>query len=198
MYLNLSGRRVMPGVRQLPSMGQIKVFILRPDSDRFRGLYFRDEADVDVIHRFNGLPIAEWSPVGVDVDDEGPYLPEGDFPSLIGHIPVFSQRAAEALGDMLEPNGQLLPLDCGRGVYYAYNVTKLVDALDEEQSEIVRFSSGRIMDIRRYALAGEGLDEGLTIFKLSVTPLLRVFVTGRFVEAVELSGLVGFTFPPAV
>ncbi len=179
-------------------MGQMKVFILQPDSNRFRGLYFRDEADVDVIYQFNGQPIADWSPVGVDIDNEDPYLPEGDFPSLIGHIPVFSRRAAKALGDILGSNGQLLPLDCGRGVYYAYNVTKLVDALDEEQSEIARFSSGRIMDIRRYAFVGENLDEGLTIFKLSSTPLLRVFVTTRFVEAVERSGLVGFTFPPAV
>ena len=178
----------------------MNIYILRSDYDKYQSFCFRNEADAEVASRFNGKPIPDWEPVPVEPDEEdGDHLPASDFPSLlVSHMPIFSQRAVDELGDILEPNGQLLPLDYNRGLYYAYNVTKLVNALDEERSEIVRFSTGRIMDIKRYAFVRDELDEGLTIFKLLPTPLLRVFVTDRFVKAVEEAGLTGFKFLPAV
>jgi uncharacterized protein DUF1629 len=200
IFGNLSGRRVMPGVRQLPLEQQMGVYILKSDYDQYQSFCFKNEADAEVPFRFNGKTITDWIPVSVEADvGKGGSLPASDFPSLlVGHMPLFSQRAVDALGEMLRPNGQLLPLDYGSGAYYAYNVTKLLDALDEERSEIVRFPTGRIMDIKRYAFIRGQLEEGLTIFKLLPTPLLRVFVTGKFVEAVERAGLTGFKFLPAV
>jgi hypothetical protein len=119
--------------------------------------------------------------------------PRTDFPSF-GGVPVFSQRAIEALRDLLEPCGEILPLRCHEGTYFAYNVTRLVDALDEAQSELERFSSGRIMWIERPVFFPDRL-AGEVIFKVPQSPN-RTFVTDPFVRRIWERGLVGFDLQP--
>lgn len=177
----------------------MNVYILDSDANRYQNLVPVREADWDVFDAFRGTPIgASWSPVKVEVlvDDLHKNRPPSDFPSLATDVPVFSQRAAEALGDLLEGNGELLPLDCDEGVYYAYNVTHVVDALDVAQSEFKRFESGRIMDIVQHVFQPEKL-AGLTIFKLPYMRVSRVYVTDDFVRRVQETGLTGFDFRPA-
>jgi hypothetical protein len=89
-------------------------------------------------------------------------------------------------------NGELLPLALTDESYFVYNATRQVDALDEDRSELVRFGSGRIMDIKRYEFRPEHLQRA-TIFRL---PQVQgaVFVTDRFVERVAEAGLTGFDF----
>ena len=63
---------------------------------------------------------------------EGGRLPPGDFCELPGGPLVFSPRALEALGDLLEGRGELLPIrvvDAEDG-YGVFNTTRLSDALD--------------------------------------------------------------------
>ncbi len=62
-----------------------------------------------------------------------------------------SLRAAEVLQPILEGNGELLPLDCEEGDYFIFNVTRVVDALDESDSDLVKFPDGkRIMEVKRF------------------------------------------------
>ena len=63
-------------------------------------------------------------------------------------IPTFSERAVQALGDMLSRNGELAPIKMNEAMqYYGFNPTRIVDVVDEEKSTIAYFSSGRLMDL---------------------------------------------------
>lgn len=122
--------------------------------------------------------------------------PAGDFPGFSSHIPVFSQRSMEVLGQTLTSAGEIVPLNCQNcdKDYLALNVTTLVDALHEAQSEVKRYrSSGRIRRILKYAFRVEKLKD-VSIFKLPETPLQQVYVTAGFVENVIGSSLQGFVF----
>jgi hypothetical protein len=173
------------------------VYLLKADY-RYQGLVPPpDPAMIDVMQRFDGTPIGKsWEVVTVEVDDDEPTdLPVGDFSLLGSHLPVFSRRAVELLRKDLEQHGELLKVACDCGEYYAYNVTTLIDALNVEDSDIHYFAPGRIMRVRRYSLYLDRLQDAL-IFKLPQVPLLNVFVTDRFVDLIEPTGLTGFHFEP--
>lgn len=146
----------------------------------------------------NCEPIGDrWRPVQIDEVDDEPLcgeLPPGDF-EFLGTIPVFSERAVEAIGDILRANGELLPLLFDKGTYWAYHVTRIIDALDVERSEVKCFStSQKIMHIVRYAFRPEALTDDVTIFTIPEMCRSRVYVTDRFVERVQEAGLTGFDF----
>ncbi len=118
-----------------------------------------------------------------------------DYPCVNMIYPAFSQRACDALRDMLEPNGELLPLDSECGAYYYYNCQTYTDALDYEQSTIEwprrqeKYIAG---DILRYVFDDQQLKH-LSIFGLSIYPIY-LYVTESFKQRVEEAGLMGFDF----
>src|SRR5438552_3879714 len=69
-----------------------------------------------------------------------------DYPCIGLRIPTFSYRAVSALRDLLEPNGELLPLDSDEGpdAFWAYNTTTVADVLDRERSDIEWFPRDRL------------------------------------------------------
>ncbi|MGH9874927.1 MAG: imm11 family protein [Pyrinomonadaceae bacterium] len=172
------------------------IYLLNSDTSHYRGLQPpENNRFMGMIERFDGTPIgAAWDVFEVTYDDDSIELPLSDFASLtFQHIPVFSKPAARALRSLLAGAGELLPLRCGEAKYLAFNVTALVDALDLENSEVFRFASGKIMDVKTYVLDGERLGSA-AIFKLTETPLMDVFVSDEFVNVVETAGLTGFLF----
>lgn len=173
----------------------MRTFELQPDSENYRWLTLVRESDFNVLA---DLPDSrrenDWIPLAAEwIDDalnEG--KPESDFPTL-GSTPVFSRRAVDALSDMLIENGELLPLALANGNYFVYNTTRVIDALDEERSELVRLSTGRVMRVVKYVFHQT---VGFTpVFRI---PQLRtkVFVTDRFMERVTTAGLTGFALKP--
>jgi len=173
----------------------MNVYILDADVNRYRGIYYlNSENIVEFNRRFNGTPMRKtWR--GQDKFAFIPErLPKGDTPGLSSHIPVFGSRAVETLADLLEPNGELLPIACDGEQYFLFNATRLVDALDEANCEVERFSDGGILDITRYSFFQKKL-EGVIVFKLPQKPLWSVYVTDPFVERVKAAGLKGFKFP---
>lgn len=167
------------------------VYELRTRSDQFSNLAFWDERDNARFQEFDGRSMAEkWEPPAVkaaDQKDEAATL--GDY-ALLGTIPVFSARAVDALGDLLRPNGELLPLLYSRGDVYAYNVTTVVDALDPAASRVTRFADGAVMWIDQYVFKQELLD-GIAIFKIPELPRGYVFLTESFAERVTTMALAG-------
>lgn len=168
-------------------------------ADRYQWLTLVNEADDwETIYQFNGTPIgAAWRPLRVETfDEEGESeqpIPS-DCPSLFAGVPTLSLRAAEVLQPILDRNGELLPLNCEEGDYFIFHVTRVVDALDEAGSEIVRFPDGKkIMHIKHFIFFASLLN-GVDMFKLPQQLLGSVFVTDRFVQAVRQAGLVGFNF----
>jgi hypothetical protein len=119
--------------------------------------------------------------------------PKGDMPGLTGSIPVFTPRAVEALADFLEPNGELVKIRCQKDTLFLYNVTRIVDALDEDSSGLKRFDDVRMLTIDHYSFLEDKLSR-LTIFKLVLWRLGPPYVTDVFVRRVEEAGLRGFKF----
>jgi hypothetical protein len=131
----------------------------------------------------------------------------GDYPVLAGFpgypiTPIFSHRAAEALAELLEGNGELLPLTSNIGEYYAFNITCEVDALDEEHSEFKLYSElyddlGEDPDfllVTRFMLYLDRVAD-LSIFKLPKRNRKNIpLVTDRFVQRVQEANLQGFAF----
>jgi hypothetical protein len=117
-----------------------------------------------------------------------------DYPCVNLVIPAFSRRAVDALRDLVEPNGELLPLVSRVGEYYAYNITTVADVLDLKQSEIQWMDNRHIfaLSINRYECHGDRM-EGLSIFRL-VEHGAAAFVTQVFVDRVREHNLRGFHF----
>jgi hypothetical protein len=145
---------------------------------------------------FDGRSLAgNWTPVQMEAADEDDITADlGDY-ALLGTVPVFSATAVDALLDLLRPNGELLPVRYSRKEYMAYNVSRVIDALDESQSAITRFTTGRIMSITKYVF-DEDLLISAPIFKIPQLPLAYVFVSEVFVNRVRDTGLTGFSFRP--
>jgi hypothetical protein len=118
-----------------------------------------------------------------------------DYPCINLSRPAFSQRAVDLLRDILEPNGELLPVRHKIGRYYFYNCTCMTSCVDLSKSKITRLSDGGIVfGTKKLVFFDEMLDD-LTIFKIR-TQLLELFCTWRFVDRVERVGLRGFAFIP--
>ncbi len=173
----------------------MRVYILRADTNTFRGIYYKDAEGFSDFHRqFDGTPMKTWRTGRETFRFDPDNLPKGDMASFDTPIPIFHPRAVDALAEFLEPNGELLPISCQGEEYFMFNVTRLVDALDEKHSDVDRFDDGRVMDIDRWAFLNEKL-VGETVFKLRQDPLGWVYVTDPFVKRVLETGLRGFRFP---
>jgi hypothetical protein len=71
---------------------------------------------------------------------------------------VFSRKAATALAYLPEGNGELFPLLIADEEDYLFNVIRVIDALDESRSEIIRFDgTSRVMEIAVHYLSRKDL-----------------------------------------
>lgn len=121
-----------------------------------------------------------------------------DFPCVSLSIPAFSERAATALQDLLEPNGELLEFRFSNRVYFAFHCRRIVEILDHCQTSGA-FYSGYSANRKKPASSLSYLGvipealSGLTIFRMRELPN-RVFVTDHFKSRVEQLLLNGFDF----
>jgi len=172
----------------------MNVYILDADVNKYRPIYYTNEDDiVEFKRQFDGTSMkGRWM-----AQERFAFvprrLPKGDTPGLNTHIPVFSSKAVNVLADLLEPSGELLPITCSAESYFVFNVTRVIDALDEGNCELKLFDDGDIMDIVRFAFFPKRLEQ-TTVFKVPQCVLTDVFVTDPFVERVKAAGLKGFTF----
>lgn len=110
-------------------------------------------------------------------------------------VPVFSQRACDLLHDLLEPSGELLPLQsAAKQSYFVYNIRRIADVLDAANSDCSFFSGAilRASNIRHFSFFSERLD-GLSIFRIREKPVMTI-VSDDFVRRVVDADLQGFSF----
>jgi hypothetical protein len=122
----------------------------------------------------------------------GNVRPENDYPT-VAEVPAFSRRAVDALRDLLEPNGEILPLKTAPGVgeYFAYHVTTIADVLDNERSVVRRFEGKYVaIEISHHEFMAHKLVH-LSIFRIPEKPT-AVFVTDIFADRVRAHSLNGF------
>jgi Immunity protein family (Imm11) len=156
-----------------------------------------DEADHEVFHGLEGtLRRAGWRPVPIcrlTTTRTGAPRAESDQPWLSSHVLVLRDKAVAALGDMLSDHGELLPLSCPDTELWVFNALRLVDALDEGRSTLVRFAGGRIADIQRHVFHPDRV-AGVEIFKLPQMPRGWLYLSADFVDRVQSAGLRGVGF----
>lgn len=174
----------------------MNVYFLRAAANENRGVIVTAGELFEFSRRFNGFPMKRpWTDVTIGWDPDMLRLPKGDFPSLITNVPVFSGRTARVLADLLEDNGEMLPVIISGEEYFLFNVTRVIDALDESRSDIVRFEGkSKILDIEGHWFIEERLGKAI-IFKIPQMITSDVFVTEPFVQRVRSTGLKGFRFP---
>ncbi len=122
---------------------------------------------------------------------EGIVRPWNDYPCINLTVPAMSRMAVTGLRDMLEANGELLPLQSTIGEYFAYNVTTILNPVEVANSRINWMRKpDTASTIDRYAVQAE-LFEGRSIFRLSLLPT-SLFVTRPFVDRIRDAKLNGF------
>ena len=170
------------------------VYELKQNPKRFCSFTPVDPSHRTMYHHFDGTSAkSTWTEHQIraaDEPDDEALLP--DF-ALLGVVPVFSEQAVEVLREMLEGNGELLPLRHARRRYFAHNVTTVIDGLDEQRSIMERFTDGGVMAIESYTFKPATLS-GAKIFKIPQLPRAHVYVTDSFIEPVRRAELLGFVF----
>jgi hypothetical protein len=154
-----------------------------------------EDENVTMVETFGNPFGATWKPVRMKLlkqDERGRPWKEADMPWLGEHLLVLKPRATSALRELCLEAGELLPLTCHEAALVAWNVTTVVDALDEEKSKLVRFPGGRVMSIKQHHFRPE-IVEGLTAFRI---PQARtsIFVGPAFVDRVREAELTGTRF----
>lgn len=117
-----------------------------------------------------------------------------DYP-CVDCFPAFSERAVDGLLDMLEANGEILPLVSDTKTrFFIFNILTISNALDTSRSmcEFWCDPPTTATTIDHYEFHRDRL-AGLSIFRLQQKPI-SVFVTNQFVDRVDFLGLNGFDF----
>lgn len=98
-----------------------------------------------------------WTPIRLEIEARQERRPRGGFTMGSCSIPAVSERVALALGDLISPHAELLPLlGPGEPKWFALNIHRLAAGmLAEEICEVSRFSDGAITQIWRYAFCRE-------------------------------------------
>ncbi len=125
--------------------------------------------------------------------DEGKRLVESDTPWLDSYIFIVRPRVITALCPLLLEYGELLPLHCPGAELWLYNVTCVINALNEAASAIDRFRDGRIMLVARPAFYKEVIGK-TDIFKISHRRASPIYFSQRFVDLWHSAGLTGVEF----
>src|SRR5690606_31418146 len=158
-----------------------------------QSLDFENENEEKKFDRYDNLfgksVKSMWQPLRIKILEGEESLPKSDFPHLISGFPIMSRRAKEVLHDLIAPYVEFLPLESSfGGEYYGINVLEEVDALDEEASELKRFSDGRVMVVHKYVFKPDTV-EGKVIFRIPQDN--SIFVTDLFADKVWESRLMG-------
>jgi hypothetical protein len=172
----------------------------RDELPEYRGFDLVDESSVlghgNLLDDFRPVwsPERGWTPPRFSdkwkaVRVTGNVSPANDFPCVASSLPVFSERAVCALGEMLTSNGELLQLIAAGGTYFAFNATTVVDALDRQGS---RMRGQSVFE--RYSFVPERL-QGRTLFKIPQDST-HLYVTQHFADRVQEAALQGLDLIP--
>ncbi|MFT3777544.1 MAG: hypothetical protein QM772_04555 [Ottowia sp.] len=179
----------------------MKLFDLRFNSNDFISFLFKNSAEHDKWAppmftgecHVKGYPV----PAGMRNYEGDPPYPDAlpDFTGMgLRPIPTFSEHAIQVLDLLLSEHGEFAAIALDEPVrYFGFNPTTIVDILDESRSDIVRFSSGRVMKVNKHVLL-DSVTSLPPIFKIPQTRRNTTYVNEAFVTKVRDTGLTGFRF----
>ena len=151
--------------------------------------------DWQTLGKLDGTPrLGTWKPVPVRRvrGSKREAFRASDLP-YVGSALILRRSAVDALRDMLDAHGELLPLQDEGGVeLYVFNVQDL-DALDEARSTINYVEgTNRICYVKKPVFVKSAV-AGIDIFTLS-RRLGHIYFSDRFVERVKAAKLNGLKF----
>ena len=134
--------------------------------------------------------LKDWEPLLVRRAEPEKKLSLGDAPGF--RIPVFGEKALKCLLPLIKEHVEILPLVFSEGSFNAINVTTVLNPIDYEKSEYLKFSEGnRIMMFEKYAFIPEKV-KGFPIFKIVDEARSSAFVSDDFKRIVDDNRLKGF------
>lgn len=168
----------------------MKVFEFRQDMDRFCPWTTEDGSVARISDSVAaGSPVAAaWVAPRGHVRKIG-RLRKGDFPCWVD--PLFSKRAREGLEDLLDPYGEWLPvITTNVGEFFVYNVTTVINCVDQERSRLARAADGLIYGARRLEFKAADIGDR-SCFRVpeGITP--SFYMLGDVVDRVEALNLRG-------
>jgi hypothetical protein len=160
-------------------------------------LNFADEVSLDQMNLLNGKPRTKsWKPLQVQrmraTRREGCRPSDSPFVFATG-VMVFRRSAVDALRDILDAHGELLPLQDSEGVeLYAYNPWPL-DALDHDLTQGSRNEEGRVYLPNNHVFI-PSIVKGVDIFRLNEDYPGAIYVGENFLQRWKQAKLKGLDF----
>lgn len=174
------------------------VYVAAPQSG-YQWLLADDDVDYERLHAIaTHQPGEAWVPPPMHLlerDDDGTPLQPADLPWLVSMTLAVAKDALARIRPLLAPYGEFLPVSGSATGCHLFNCTSWTDALDEEESELARFSSGRIMRIRTVTLAADAFEQA-EVVRLDQTPRGPLYYSAALVEQITALGLTGTVFTP--
>ena len=159
----------------------------------------RDPSQHERFLSLAGMPQRSWNPPEMEFvseGDDGSVPQRSDFPWLGEHLLIMRSPAVEAIRPFVDAYGEFLPLRCYEEVWL-FNATSMVDALDEENSHIVRFDDGSILAIEKHVLRPDVIG-GAQLFKLRERPgglrASAIYLQEPLTRQIGRLGLTGIAF----
>ena len=172
---------------------KVKYYQLVFGDDNYCGLTAKDTLTYDFMQSFDGRNHSKsWLPLRVRKESSDKEKPLSDAPYFF--VPVFSKKALECLYAIMADDVEVLPLEYDDGEYYAINVVSVIDVIDYEKSDFIKFNnSDKIMLFKSYAFCKDKIKDQ-NIFKIIDEPRRRAFVSEKFKQIVDENHLTGFNF----
>ena len=152
------------------------------------------KADLDPTPEIEqGLPIVSLKDKWIAPRTTGKLGDYNDFPTIYP-VPAFSPKAVKALHDLLDGNGELLPMRTNLGQYYLFHVTQVADIVDLDKSDIAwqHDRPNLALAINHFVLK-QGVSPPSSIFIIRQLPQ-ETYVTDEFAERVVSHRLQGMRF----
>jgi hypothetical protein len=150
----------------------------------------------NAIRELNDKPASSsWKPIRVE--RERGSLREGfrpsDSPWRTSSVLIFRRSAVDALRDMLDSHGELLPLEDKDGVELWLFHPRSIDAFDHEKSKGSRLPDGRIEAAILHVFIPSKL-ESVDIFKHACPRGGHIYLSERFLQRWKQAKLKGLDF----
>ena len=164
--------------------------------DDYEIITLTDRTDFEYFASLTGNPVLEkWKDIEVKFDaaDVNKKKKYSDFPWYVGSVLILRESVLSKMKEFFEKNGELLPLhSIENQKLYAFNC-KTIDALDEEESDIVRLkSSGKIVLVKKLVLKnGEKINSDIFRLNYKGSP---VYVSDNFIQMYKDYNFVGLKF----
>ncbi|MBK9266776.1 MAG: hypothetical protein IPM54_44210 [Polyangiaceae bacterium] len=156
-----------------------------------------DDDAYEALDRLNGKPLGKkWKPVRVRrvraTKREGCKPSDAPFMFMAG-ILVFRRSAVDALRDMLDAFGELLPLEDEGGVELLLYNPRALEALDHERTQGSRDKQGRVYLPNNHVFI-PSVVEGVDLFRQAKKRRGVIYLSDRFVERWKQAKLKGLDF----